>query len=190
MVWRLPQLTPFRLPHPSFAHPISYGFFFLFFFSFFSCTPGIWKFPGPGIKSEPHLQPTPQLSTLNALHRAGIKPTSNATETSQIINPLHHSGNSPSGFLFLGGPKMTQLAPGVVRGRRQENRLWELAHSPPSRQRALSRTWGKDGAFPKQEPRCWRFPRVTWENDLFEGTPRLVQWLRHSENIGGGGARL
>ena len=151
---KTPSAHSFSSPSSFFCTPNIIWIFLFVFFSFFSCTPGIWKFPGPGIKSEPHLQPTPQLSTLNALHRAGIKPTSNATETSQIINPLHHSGNSPSGFLFLGGPKMTQLAPGVVRGRRQENRLWELAHSPPSRQRALSTTWGKDGAFPKQEPRC------------------------------------
>ena len=49
--------------------------------------------PGPGIESEPKLQPTPQLQQyriLNPLHRARDQ-TSASTETNWIINPLRHS---------------------------------------------------------------------------------------------------
>ena len=51
---------------------------------------------GPGIKSEPELQHMPLLQQrwiLNPPCQAG-DPTGAATETSWIINPLHHSGNS------------------------------------------------------------------------------------------------
>ena len=54
---------------------------FLFFLSFFvSHTCSIWKF-GPGIKSEPQVQPTPQL------------------QQCQILNQLSHSGNSQQELL-------------------------------------------------------------------------------------------
>ena len=52
--------------------------------------------PGAGTEPELELQPIPQLQQcqiLNARHRARDW-TGAFTETSQIINPLHHSGNS------------------------------------------------------------------------------------------------
>ena len=58
-----------------------------FFFSFFSHM-GIWKFIGQGSSPSHVCRPRPQMAVamlLNPLHRAG-RHTSNATETSQIIN--------------------------------------------------------------------------------------------------------
>ena len=52
--------------------------------------------PGLGVESETQLQPTPQLQQYgvpNPLCQAESG-TSNSTETSWIINPLYHSGNS------------------------------------------------------------------------------------------------
>ena len=59
---------------------------------FFLLCPYLWQaeVPRPGIKPKPQLW---QHQILNPLGQAG-DPTSKATEMSQIINPLCHSGNS------------------------------------------------------------------------------------------------
>ena len=59
--------------------------------------------PRPGVKSKPHLQPTPQLWQhwiLNPPCQAGDQ-TSKATKTSRIINPLCHRGNSLFCFVLF-----------------------------------------------------------------------------------------
>ena len=56
--------------------------------------------PGPGIKSELHLQPMPQLGQhwiLNPLYRV-VDQTGNATETSWIINYYATVGTPPPVF--------------------------------------------------------------------------------------------
>ena len=61
---------------------------------FFSPNHSIWKFPGQG--------PMPQLQQHGILNHC-MEPGSNrnTTETKQIINPLHYSGNSGNYFLSI-----------------------------------------------------------------------------------------
>ena len=58
-------------------------------FFFFLVHPQHMEVPGPRTESEPQLQ---QCWILNPLHWARDQ-SGNATEKSQIINPLYHSGN-------------------------------------------------------------------------------------------------
>ena len=63
--------------------------------------------PRPGIKSKPELQPKPQLQWCRILHslRWAKDQTHAAAETSQIINPLYHTGNSNNNCLKRSKPK-------------------------------------------------------------------------------------
>ena len=68
-------------------------------FIFFLFRPRHMEVPGPGIKSEPQLQPMPQLQQhwiLNPPHGAGdLNPLfcTNPNHCSQILNPLCHNRN-------------------------------------------------------------------------------------------------
>ena len=85
------RMKHFCFPQPSF-----------FFFFLFALHPWHVEFPGPGLESKPQLWSTLQLwqcQILNWLCWAGDgieDGTCAATETSWIINPLHHLGNSPN----------------------------------------------------------------------------------------------
>ena len=69
---------------------------FISFFPF-QLHPQHMEVPGPGIESEPELQQLWQHRILNPLCWARDQ-TSATTETSQIINLPHHSGNSHQDF--------------------------------------------------------------------------------------------
>ena len=74
-----------------------------FFFLSFLPHPWHMEVPGPGIESEPYLWPISQLQQcqiLKPLHQARDW-TGNATETSQIINSLNHTGNSYLEFFII-----------------------------------------------------------------------------------------
>ena len=60
-----------------------------------SCTQGIWRFRGQGcnLSSRCGLHPSNAGSFFTHCARLGIKPTSLQRQC-QLINPLHHSGNS------------------------------------------------------------------------------------------------
>ena len=67
------------------------------FFAFlFQPHPSLMEIPGPWIKSDPILQ-LQQLQILNPLRQAEDQ-TGISTETSRIINPLCHRGNSNYSF--------------------------------------------------------------------------------------------
>ena len=80
-----------RYHNPSvFLIPLCVWYFNIYIFG---CVYGIWKFPGPGIKSQPQLRPTPQL------------------EQHQILNLMGHSGNSCRGlFLCLEFPRPLRMS--------------------------------------------------------------------------------
>ena len=71
----------------------------IFFFNFSSAS---MEVPGPGIKSEPQLQLTPQQwqhRILNPLCGPGIKSAPLQWQC-QVLNPLYHKGNSYMWFFY------------------------------------------------------------------------------------------
>ena len=75
----------------------------LYFFPFFIHTHGIWKFPGPRIRSKLQLWPIPKLQQCHIFNSLGQDKyqTCAASETTPYPNPLCHSGNSTIVYFLL-----------------------------------------------------------------------------------------